>query len=104
MGSPSGKSTGLCIRRCVMFLRITQQGKKLDALDQLDDVAEPGETLYAYKLLENEGMCHMRRSGAGSGFFVIARYAFIEPQPSDEIMRDNKSWSKWCHEQPEAKG
>ncbi len=104
VGSPLGKATGLCIRRSPIFLRITQQGKKLDALDQLYDHADPGETLYAYKLLASEGTCHINRGRHGSGFFVMARYGFIEPQPSDEIMRDNEAWSKWCHEQPEAKG
>ncbi|HSI11752.1 MAG TPA: hypothetical protein VK961_06890 [Chthoniobacter sp.] len=96
-GPAQGNS--LMLKRAPIFLRVVvnTQGE-WDALDQLDDHAHQGESLYAYTLTGEPGMCHiLRRSGpkGGSGFYVMAAYRFVTPQPSDAEMRDNTAWREW---------
>jgi hypothetical protein len=95
------KGTILQLHRAPFFLRVTESGGKFDALDQLEDTPRPDEKLHAYKAHGERGMCHIRASGGRSGFYAIATYKLVEPQPTDAQMRDNAAWSEWCHAQPE---
>jgi hypothetical protein len=109
-GPAAGKTIGL--RRAPRFLRITRRrfllgmedpGEEFDGLDQPGDIARHDESLYAYETKKLEGRAHMRFSGkakSASGIYDIAEYRFIEPQPADDIMRDNKKWIAWCERQP----
>lgn len=97
-GPASPGANGLLIRRTPVFLRVTRDGKGVwDALDQVNDFARPGETLYAYRLVETRGHVHIRRQ-RGGGCFAIATYRFIDPQPNDATLRSNMAWRAWCLE------
>lgn len=88
----------LMIRRAPPYLRVvvTRCGK-WDALDQLDDQPKPKEQIYAYRRTKKLGMCHIKASKrSASGFYPIAEYAFIEPQPPEEVMRSTEQWRAWC--------
>jgi len=101
-GFNDGPAAGqrLMLKRAPYLLRVTEEGGKFDALNELSDEPRPGEKLYAYKMDLSDGgpsFCHIRASKpAASGFYVIARYKLIEPQPPDEVMRDNAKWGHWC--------
>jgi hypothetical protein len=91
----------LMLRRAPLFLRVTVnrygREKYWDALDQLDDTPVPGEDLIAYRKVEDRGTVHLCRSPRRlSGWFAIAKYALIEPQPADRVMRITSAWRTWC--------
>lgn len=88
----------LMLKRAVMFLRVTYESGKWDALDQLTDKAKETEELFAYRIVGVPGHCHIRASGGRSGFYVMATYKLVEPQPTDAQMRDNEAWSKWVED------
>lgn len=86
----------LRLRRAPYFLRVTYDGAKYDALDQLEDVARPEETLHLYRITAKPNWCHIRASKPeASGMFSMANYAYVSPQPDDAILRDNEAWLKW---------
>lgn len=91
----------LMLRRSPYFLRVTYNGKEYDALDQLTDTPEPGETLHLYRITALPSWCHIRASKGAGGMYSMANYAFVTPQPPDAIMRDNDAWRKWVSEQVE---
>ena len=109
---PAARCKGLCIRRAPRYLRVThREGRggttatgEWDALDHPSDDPEPNETLYAYELMEHLGMVHLRMARPrSSGFFVRARYRFVEPQPDDATMRSTRAWLEWCEERAKEK-
>ena len=89
------KGQTLMLRRAARFLRVVEQGGKFDALDQISDKPQPLEKIYAYEIVGTAGMCHIRRTG-GCGFYAMANYKLVEPQPSDAEMRETKAWHDWC--------
>lgn len=86
----------LMLRRAPKFLRVTEKAGKWDALDRLDDSPQPGETLHAYQLVGGAGVCHIKMSGKGSGFYTIATYAVCVEQPPQETMTTRCAWQEWC--------
>jgi hypothetical protein len=92
-GPAKGKT--LMLRRAPRFLRVVEKNGKFDALDQLDDKPEPGENLFAYEITGRPGMMHIHKRGGG-GWYPIANYRFIEPQPTDAEMRTIEAWHSWC--------
>jgi hypothetical protein len=93
------KGQHLSLRRAPVFLRVVKedlQSGKWDALDQLSDEPSAGEKLFAYVVSGEVGWCHLNRGRGGSGFYPIASYKFIEPQPSDAEMRTTAAWHSWC--------
>jgi hypothetical protein len=72
-------------------------------LDQPEDTPRADETLYAYELTEHQGNCHIRASGGRGGFYPIAHFHLVQPQPSDAEMRSAKSWHTWCEQQAAAR-
>ena len=90
----------LSLKRAPIFLRVVKedlQSGKWDALDQLDDEPTAGEKIYAY--INNEfkpGWVHLNRGHGRSGFYPIASYKFIDPQPADAEMRTTSAWAAWC--------
>lgn len=107
-GGPADGQT-LMLKRAPVFLRVVREegGTSIDALDQLDDVANPREELFAYVCIEMNGCVHINRGGGRGGFYPIATYRFLEPQPEDDDMRANESWRDWTrnhqYEAPELK-
>ena len=102
----NGPATGvtLLLRRVPIYLRVVAKQRQCgrpewDALDQVDDTPTSDETLYAYRKVSDDGTVHINRGRHGSGFYAIATYEFIEPQPSDTTMRDTQQWRDWCYAQ-----
>jgi hypothetical protein len=93
-GPASGKVMNL--RRAPLFLRVTETGGKYDALDQLSDAPRPEEKLFAYRRVGEPGAIHIRARGGGGGFFALATYLLVTPQPADEAMRTATAWQAWC--------
>lgn len=93
----------LALRRKVKFLRVVfdEQARKWDALDQPTDEPRAEETVYAYVMHEDLGMCHIRSSKpGGSGFFSIASYRMVKNQPPDDTLRNRAKWVEWCEGEP----
>lgn len=90
------KDKVLALHRAAKFLRVVQEGDQFDALDQPTDEPKPTEKLFAYRITENPGMCHINRGRGKGGFYAIATYRLVAEQPTDEQMRDAKQWSEWC--------
>lgn len=91
----------LMLRRSPYFLRVTYDGNKYDALDQLDDTPNPDETIYLYRITGLPGWCHVRAEKGGGGTYSMGTYAYVSPQPDDAILRDTEAWRKWVAEQVE---
>lgn len=89
------KGNTLMLHRAAKFLRVTEEGGKFDALDQLDDRPKPTEKLHAYELAENLGGCHINARGGRGGFYPMVKYRYVDPQPSDAEMRTEDAWDKW---------
>jgi len=86
----------LMLHRTPIFLRVCEKGGKFDALDQLTDTPEPGETLTVYRVVERTGIVHLNIRGGKGGFFPIAGYQVCEEQPDQTVMRDTRLWQNWC--------
>jgi hypothetical protein len=93
----------LMLKRAPIFLRVVQDNAgKFDALDQPEDTPRPGEKLYAYRIREKPGGCHLSircRGKRGGGFYTIASYELVEVQPDQAFMADANHWGAWCHAQ-----
>lgn len=92
------KGQALALRRSPMFLRVVRKGEgpTWDALDQPEDTPYDDEYVFAYKLSKDLGVCHLNRGGGRSGFYKIAEYSFIQPQPPFHILRNTELWRGWC--------
>lgn len=95
----------LSLRRSPFLLRVTKRGTTFDALDQVGDEPETGEVLFAYVIAGKPSWCHIKSSKPGaSGFFMIAQYKLVDPQPSPEEMATRRSWVAWCEKNAAALG
>lgn len=98
--------TSLSLKRTPRYLRFTFRGlascsQNWDALDQLEDTPEEWEQLFAGKLT-SRGTMHLDRvvNGRRVGeWHATAEYTPIDPQPTDDVMRDRAKWQRWCLEQ-----
>lgn len=97
------KGQKLMLKRAAFFMRVVEENGKWDALDQPGDSPRPGEKLYAYKVQGEVGMCHINMGSKGGGFYPMAEYRMVDPQPSDAEMREYSAWVAWCERQPGAK-
>lgn len=90
------KGQTLMLQRTPKYLRVTHDGKKWDALNNLEDTAQPTETLYAYVTKDGpRGSVHIHRSGGRGGFYPLISYQLVPDQPNDATMRDNAKWAAW---------
>ena len=91
------------LKRAPMFLRVVCHilpGGKIgdwDALDQLEDTAGKDEVICVYRVVGTPGWAHINRGRNGSGFYAMANYKLCDQQPTDEVMRDNQSWTCWVN-------
>lgn len=92
------KDKVLALRSSPKFLRVVVGPKGVDALDQEEDIPANDERIYAYRLVECLGTCHIKTS-KGGGFYSIASYKYIQPQPKDEVMRSLGWWREYCNSQ-----
>ena len=93
-GPAKGKT--LMLRRAPAFLRVTQYKKDFDALDLASDFPRDEEILYAYQLAKYVGVAHINRGSRGGGWYPIAEYRMVQPQPEAMFMRSNVEWERWC--------
>jgi hypothetical protein len=88
----------LFLQRAPYFLRVTDDGKKFDALDQPNDRPNENESLHCYRMSEFYGRAFYdgTRGGRRTGWSsMVAKYKYNEEQPPDATMRDNDLWVKW---------
>lgn len=101
-GPAAGRT--LSLARQPHFLRVVVDWTgKVDALDQLEDTAEPAEKLFAYKKLPGDTVMFIdgTRGGRRAGWVEkLSNYSMLEKQPDDAAMRSNEQWREWCKEQP----
>jgi hypothetical protein len=103
VGFDDGPAFGvtLSLARQPRYLRVTSKGTEWDALDQLADTPEPGETVYAYAKHGQPFTAHVdfgrrRRGEPRSAWISIVRYRMVRFQPDEATMRDNEAWRAWC--------
>lgn len=101
-GPASGRS--LMLKRAPFFLRVTLDARGFDALDQMHDEPTASEELFAYVIDGRPSMVHIHARGNRGGFYTMANYRFIDPQPSQYEMREAAQWAAWCHSHAEAFG
>jgi hypothetical protein len=94
-------NTNLMLRRAPVFMRIVRDPEgKIDALDQLEDIPEPGERMYVYRSEpETFGMVFIRPGGRYEG----ADYRHL-PDVDPEPLRENTAWRTWASARGEAEG
>lgn len=97
------KGQTLMLKRSPCCLRVTvketgdkSKPVKYDALDQLEDKPEFGETVYVYELTAIPGVAFI--DGAKiHGRYSIAQYKLMNYQPSYAVLIDNDRWEQWCN-------
>ncbi len=97
----------LSIRRVPIYLRFVVRGlascsRNWDALDQLEDGPTVEEQVIAAVLVDR-GSLHLDRIVNGrkvEEWHQTASYAPLDPQPPEEVLRDNPQWQAWCLSQP----
>lgn len=90
------KRSPCCLRVTVKATADKAHPEKYDALDQLEDKPEFGETVYAYELTGVPGAAFI--DGAKTrGRYSIAQYKLMEYQPSYNALVDNQRWDEWCN-------
>ena len=86
------------LRRTPVMLRVVHHGLtgEWDALDLLEDVAEPAETIHVYRLRGEVSSYHVLcAQRSRSRFINQASYGYLGPV-ADELVRDNAAWVRWC--------
>jgi hypothetical protein len=89
------------LERTPIYLRFVYRDDepgKLDALDQLDDQAQPGETIIAAKMDGGPGWIHVDGTRAGRRYGETRHFADYLPlrcQLTQEQLADNEQWGQW---------
>ena len=90
----------LNLERTPIYLRFVLRGTDpatFDALDQLDDQAQPGETIIATKMDGRPGFMVVCSRGKGCRREQYADYEIVECRLTQEQLADNDAWGVWCH-------
>jgi hypothetical protein len=87
------------LRNSPRWLRVTYGQGKWDALDQWEDTPRPDEKLYCYQLAEITGHAHINMGRGRGGFYPIATYKYVEPQLTDQQMRNADLWARLAQDQ-----
>lgn len=98
-GPAAGKT--LCLGRAPIFLCVVKdKAGEVDALDQLDDVPKPDESITVYRKVSDDGTVHVDgRDKSGKRFgrwYQAATYVIHSVQPDDATARDKEAWAAWC--------
>jgi hypothetical protein len=94
------RGVALMLRRAPLFLRVTRDADgNWDALDQLRDMPDAGESIVVYRRRGKAGALHIDYTRKASAWFAVAEYELAAVQPADEAMRSTRSWRAWCVEQ-----
>jgi len=89
----------LMLTRAPLFLRaVVEFGSEWDALDQLQDRPKATERICVYRRDGAPGRIHIKRDRrhGGCGWFTVARYRVVEPQPDDATLRDQARFEVWA--------
>lgn len=89
----------LQLHRAPMVLRAVRDTQgQWDALDQLDDQADPDEFVVVYVVASVPTNYHLRcsRASGGSGWYQAADYREWPKQPPQDVLKDNQQWRAWC--------
>lgn len=92
----------LALARAPVLLRVAVgPSGTVDALDQREDTAKPGETITVYVLTAPASVCFIDYQLPGGGRRVGERlmsghYRMLRDQPGDDVLRDNAAWRAWC--------
>lgn len=103
MNFHGGPANRVCLglRRAPAILRVVvnPQTKDIDALDQLSDSPEAGETIHVYKLRDGKAgrvhLCYRGRNRSQSGWYATGDYDFVETPPDDKV-RDPARWAEYA--------
>jgi hypothetical protein len=99
------KTRPLQLSRLATYLRFVIQGtdgQTLDALDQVDDKVEPGETIIPAKIDGDIGVVHVDGTRDAKRFGEWRQYANYRVVPCEltqEQLADFGQWSDWCYKQ-----
>jgi hypothetical protein len=85
------------LRLAPTFLRVVQSPNRWDALDQPDDVPEPGEHVYVYSIVPGTwSQIHVRaHKRSASGCWQSGDYRWVPDAPV-EVLRDTTAWRVWA--------
>lgn len=96
-GPAAGKV--LTLARHPLYLRaVLGADGTWDALDLLDDVPQPDDTIHAYRLSSSSSahICYTEGRRRKGRWERLSRYEVVEPQPDDATLRDTDAWRAWC--------
>ncbi len=100
------KGESLALRRIPKLLRVVRSRRgQWDALDQLDDVPQPGETIFVYVRRDEPAptwyhVCARGQGRSASGRYWNAEYSlFRGEEPADHVLRDTDAWRAWAAQQ-----
>lgn len=95
LDGPAAVASGLLARAAPEWLRVVcGPDGKWDCLDQPGDMPAGGERVYLYRRVGEVDRVHLRMR-KGSGWYAIATYSFVEPQPDEETLRGIRAWKEW---------
>jgi hypothetical protein len=88
----------LMLARAPLLLRVTRSPDGTwDALDQLADTPAFDEVITVYRRATLPSNVHVNARGR-CGWFQIAEYRVVDPQPRDEQVRTTTAWRRWAEE------
>ena len=97
-GPAAGRT--LALQRAPIYLRLVYGlDGKWDALDQVDDQPDPGETVHVYRRTKYTGKALVRLGGRlGCVWMHLADYRWMA-EIDGETLRDNPTWQAWTRAQ-----
>ena len=99
LDGPAGGQS-LMLQRAPLMLRVVINPRDpdgtWDALDSPDDTPRRGEVIHVYRRVTETSFVHLRVSGPGSGFYLIASYSFWRGHPRSEYLARTVVWRAWA--------
>jgi hypothetical protein len=96
LDGPAGGQT-LMLQRAPLLLRVVQsKSGKWDALDKTEDEAARGEEIFVYRRDGDANPVHIKMTGPGSGFYLMAKYNYWRGHPPTEYLARNRVWRTWA--------
>jgi hypothetical protein len=92
----------LLLKRAPDLLRaVLKPDGRWDALDQLHDTPASNERIVVYRRHGAAHSVHVNMGRNGSGFYALAEYHVVDPQPSDDEVRATVAWRAWARRHAE---
>jgi hypothetical protein len=100
LDGPAANETLACCRAPLLLRVVRGRDGKWDALDQLDDQPQKGESIFVYGRASEPVLVHIltgNRGRRGSGWYQMADYRYLaDDQPAEDEARDTDKWRAWC--------